>query len=224
MPRCCRVARCGADRAGDPRGRPRDRHQHHADGLGARYRPDTAHHPGPDRARNDSGGLAQFTGGPGRATADSGARKLLPARCGPRRSRTTGPRTPGSWSGRKAGLIGPIRPSSWTESCGRSIRNRVFGLIAGERIKVLAAEVIDCAGRPGLILDEYLTVSCGEQAFQPRLLQRLAAPHGNGSLLARLPRFRLAHRLNVTNCARATASVHLAPALSAGIKPLFCPA
>jgi methionyl-tRNA formyltransferase len=43
---------------------------------------------------------------------------------------------------------------------------------AGERIKVLAAEVIDCAGRPGHILDEYLTVSCGEQAFRPRLLQR----------------------------------------------------
>ena len=42
---------------------------------GARYRPDTAHHPGPDRARNDSGGLAQFTGGPGRATVDSGARR-----------------------------------------------------------------------------------------------------------------------------------------------------
>jgi methionyl-tRNA formyltransferase len=42
----------------------------------------------------------------------------------------------------------------------------------GERIKVLAAEVIDCAGPAGHVLDEYLTIGCGEQAFRPRLLQR----------------------------------------------------
>jgi methionyl-tRNA formyltransferase len=43
---------------------------------------------------------------------------------------------------------------------------------AGERIKVLAAEVIDRSGPPGQILDEHLTIGCGQQALRPRLLQR----------------------------------------------------
>lgn len=42
----------------------------------------------------------------------------------------------------------------------------------GERIKVLAAEVIERAGPPGTILDEHLTVACGEAALRLTLLQR----------------------------------------------------
>jgi methionyl-tRNA formyltransferase len=43
---------------------------------------------------------------------------------------------------------------------------------AGERIKVLAAEVLDCRGRPGRVLDDRLTVACAEGALRLRLLQR----------------------------------------------------
>ena len=42
----------------------------------------------------------------------------------------------------------------------------------GERIKVLAAEVIERAGPPGIILDERLTVACREAALRLTLLQR----------------------------------------------------
>ena len=59
---------------------------------------------------------------------------------------------------------------------------------AGERIKVLKAEVADGAGPPGHILDECLTVACGGQALRPRLLQRPGrAVYGSGRLPARLP-------------------------------------
>jgi methionyl-tRNA formyltransferase len=43
---------------------------------------------------------------------------------------------------------------------------------AGERIKVLAAEVLDCRGTPGRVLDDRLTVACAEGALRLRLLQR----------------------------------------------------
>lgn len=42
----------------------------------------------------------------------------------------------------------------------------------GERIKLLAAEVVEVDGQPGEVLDEKLLIACGEHALQPTLLQR----------------------------------------------------
>ena len=44
--------------------------------------------------------------------------------------------------------------------------------VAGERIKVLAAYAGDEAGTPGELLDEALTVACGNGALRPLLVQR----------------------------------------------------
>ena len=43
---------------------------------------------------------------------------------------------------------------------------------AGERIKLLEAEPAHDAGRPGELLDDRLTIACGQGAIRPRLLQR----------------------------------------------------
>lgn len=42
----------------------------------------------------------------------------------------------------------------------------------GERIKVLAAEIIDQSGIAGKVLDDRLTIACGEGAFRPVTVQR----------------------------------------------------
>lgn len=42
----------------------------------------------------------------------------------------------------------------------------------GERIKVLAAEIIDQSGMVGKVLDDRLTIACGEGAFRPVTVQR----------------------------------------------------
>jgi methionyl-tRNA formyltransferase len=47
-----------------------------------------------------------------------------------------------------------------------------FFELAGERIKVLAAEISDLAGPPGAVLDERLTIGCGSGAIVPTLVQR----------------------------------------------------
>jgi methionyl-tRNA formyltransferase len=44
--------------------------------------------------------------------------------------------------------------------------------IGGERIKLHAAEVAGVAGPPGTVMDEALTVACGEGALRPTALQR----------------------------------------------------
>jgi len=44
--------------------------------------------------------------------------------------------------------------------------------VAGERIKLLAAEIVEARGAAGEILDETLTIACGERAIRPVLLQR----------------------------------------------------
>jgi methionyl-tRNA formyltransferase len=43
---------------------------------------------------------------------------------------------------------------------------------AGERIKLLDAEVAGGGGQPGEVLDETLRIACGEAALQPLLVQR----------------------------------------------------
>ena len=42
----------------------------------------------------------------------------------------------------------------------------------GERIKLLAADISDAAGAPGTILDDKLTIACGEGSIAPALVQR----------------------------------------------------
>ena len=42
----------------------------------------------------------------------------------------------------------------------------------GERIKLLEADTVDGAGRPGEVLDDRLTVATGSGALRPLLLQR----------------------------------------------------
>ncbi len=44
--------------------------------------------------------------------------------------------------------------------------------IAGERVKLLAAEVVEGAGAPGEVLDPALTIACGAGAIRPTLVQR----------------------------------------------------
>ena len=43
---------------------------------------------------------------------------------------------------------------------------------AGERIRVLAAEIVDAKGRPGSVLDEHLTIACEDGAVRPTRVQR----------------------------------------------------
>jgi methionyl-tRNA formyltransferase len=48
--------------------------------------------------------------------------------------------------------------------------------LAGERIKVLAAKVVDGTGTPGVTLDGSLTIACGAGAIRPTLIQRAGKP------------------------------------------------
>ena len=51
-----------------------------------------------------------------------------------------------------------------------------FFELAGERCKVLAAELADGAGEPGQVLDDRLTIACGSGAIRPTLVQRAGRP------------------------------------------------
>ncbi|UVI40521.1 methionyl-tRNA formyltransferase [Qipengyuania spongiae] len=46
----------------------------------------------------------------------------------------------------------------------------------GERVKVLRAEVVEQDGQPGEVLDDALTIGCGERALRPLRLQRAGKP------------------------------------------------
>jgi methionyl-tRNA formyltransferase len=41
-----------------------------------------------------------------------------------------------------------------------------------ELYKILAAQVLPFTGKPGLVLDDQLTIACGHQAFRPHILQK----------------------------------------------------
>ena len=51
------------------------------------------------------------------------------------------------------------RPAAWCE-------------MAGERIKILAAETLEASGPPGRMLDERLTIACGSGALRLLIVQR----------------------------------------------------
>ena len=51
-----------------------------------------------------------------------------------------------------------------------------FCEIGGERLKILAAEVVEESGEPGTLLDDQLTIACGEKAIRATLVQRAGKP------------------------------------------------
>jgi len=51
-----------------------------------------------------------------------------------------------------------------------------FVEIAGERLKLLAAEVVEGGGAPGTVLDERLTIACGIGAIRAIVVQRAGKP------------------------------------------------
>ncbi|MCB2051893.1 MAG: methionyl-tRNA formyltransferase, partial [Novosphingobium sp.] len=51
-----------------------------------------------------------------------------------------------------------------------------FFELEGERYRILAAEVVDESGTPGTVLDDTLTIACGEQAIRPVTIQRAGKP------------------------------------------------
>jgi methionyl-tRNA formyltransferase len=56
---------------------------------------------------------------------------------------------------------------------------------SGERLKLLAADPVEVAGAPGTVLDEQLTIACGEGAIVPTLVQRSGRAPMSGSELLR---------------------------------------
>jgi methionyl-tRNA formyltransferase len=75
---------------------------------------------------------------------------------------------------RDEGRLDWFRPAAELQRAVRALNPRpgVWFERAGERIKVLAAEVVDYRGMPGRVLDDRLTIACAEGALRPRLLQR----------------------------------------------------
>ncbi len=55
-----------------------------------------------------------------------------------------------------------------------------FFELAGERVKLLAAEVVEGSGPDGMVIDESLMIACGAGAIRPILLQRA----GRGAMTA----------------------------------------
>lgn len=46
----------------------------------------------------------------------------------------------------------------------------------GERYRVLAVDILDETGAAGAVLDDHLTITCGERAIRPTLIQRAGKP------------------------------------------------
>ncbi|MET0179207.1 MAG: methionyl-tRNA formyltransferase [Novosphingobium sp.] len=57
--------------------------------------------------------------------------------------------------------------------------------LAGERFRVLAADVVDATGPPGEVLDGALTVACGEGAIRVVTIQRAGKPAMEAAALLR---------------------------------------
>ena len=63
-----------------------------------------------------------------------------------------------------------------------------FFEVMGERIKILAAEIVCGTGDPGMVIDDRLTIACGEGAIAPTLVQRAGrAPMTPAELLRGFP-------------------------------------
>ncbi|HEY0087177.1 MAG TPA: methionyl-tRNA formyltransferase [Allosphingosinicella sp.] len=63
-----------------------------------------------------------------------------------------------------------------------------FFELNGERIKILQAAVLDASGEPGIVLDDALTIACGNGALSALLVQRAGrGPMPAGELLRGFP-------------------------------------
>ena len=68
----------------------------------------------------------------------------------------------------------------WTESAieiERQVRAfaprpGAWAMVAGERVKILAAEVVAQSGSAGQVLDDRMTIACGADAIRPLSVQR----------------------------------------------------
>ncbi len=47
-----------------------------------------------------------------------------------------------------------------------------FIMVGNERIRILAADIVDASGAPGSVLDDRFTIACGIGAIRPTLVQR----------------------------------------------------
>ena len=84
----------------------------------------------------------------------------------------------------------------WTRPA-RELERHVQGLapfpgawfeIGGERIKLLGAEAVEGTGSPGNVIDERMTITCGNKALRPLLLQRAGrSPMGLDEFLRGFP-------------------------------------
>jgi methionyl-tRNA formyltransferase len=68
-------------------------------------------------------------------------------------------------------LLDLTAPAAVLERRVRAFNPNAWLPLAGERLRVVAAEVVDAAGAPGEVLDERLTVACGEGALRPTVVQ-----------------------------------------------------
>lgn len=62
-------------------------------------------------------------------------------------------------------------PAELLERRVRAFNPNAWLALDGERLRVLDAEVVDAEGVPGTVLDDRLTVACGERALRPILVQ-----------------------------------------------------
>ena len=75
---------------------------------------------------------------------------------------------------RQVRAFAPV-PGAWSE-------------VGGERVKLLAAEVVEAGGQPGEVLDGALTIACREGALRPTLVQRAGrGPMSPAELLRGFP-------------------------------------
>jgi methionyl-tRNA formyltransferase len=97
-------------------------------------------------------------------------------------------------------------PIDWTADA-RRVRNHIHGLspspgahseieIGGamERIKFLRVDTVEARGAPGHVLDDELTVACGESAIRPREAQRAGKSPMSGAELMRGGNIRIGAR------------------------------
>jgi methionyl-tRNA formyltransferase len=60
-----------------------------------------------------------------------------------------------------------------------------FFELEGERIRVLASDITDGSGEPGVTIDDRLTIACGLAAIRPTLVQRAGRPAMDTAALLR---------------------------------------
>jgi methionyl-tRNA formyltransferase len=110
-------------------------------------------------ARLGAGALLDWLAEPGPATPQPEAGVTYAAKVGKAEARIDWSR-PAEQVVRQVLAFAPA-PGAWFE-------------VNGERVKLLQAELGEGSGKPGQVLDERLTIACGEGAIRPIMVQRAA--------------------------------------------------